>query len=335
MVFMNEKINSIMTTHFISIPCDFSIRQAMKTLISQAETKDEISSIFVLDGSNKLLGTIDLKSLIIAREHIPLTSITKEAKSVAYINETIVSFLDRFCELPTEPVPVLLENHMMAGILTPRILSELLDEEKEEDYARLAGLSASEDLHESLLQSLHKRLPWLTALLFLGLLVSYVVGLFEEVVAGLTLIVCFQSLILDMAGNAGTQSLAVTIRVLTDPSAGPKEKLKLIRKEARIGLCIGLILGFLSFLVIGLYLSLLRSEPARLAFSVSFCTGFALFLSMFLSSISGTAVPILFEKLGADPAVASGPLITTLNDLVAVITYYGLAWLLLIYTLSP
>ena len=104
----------------------------------------------------------------------------------------------------------------------------------------------------------------------------------------------------------------------------------MITKEARVGLCNGLILGVLSFLLIGMYLYLLKGETLTIALSVALCTGIALLVAMFLSSIFGTAVPILFKKLKIDPAVASGPFITTINDLVAVITYYGLAWILLI-----
>ena len=178
-------------------------------------------------------------------------------------------------------------------------------------------------------KSIGKRLPWLIVLLGLGLVVSSVVGLFEAVVASLTLVICFQSLILDMSGNVGTQSLAVTIRVLMDEQITGKQKLYLIAKEAKVGLCNGAILGILSFVLIGLYLLIFKGEPATVAFSVSMCTGIALLVSMLLSSISGTIIPILFKKLKIDPAVASGPLITTVNDLVAVVTYYGLAWLML------
>ncbi len=167
-------------------------------------------------------------------------------------------------------------------------------------------------------------------LVCLGLVVSTVVGMFEKVMAGLTILVAFQSLILDMAGNVGTQSLAVTIRVLMDDEVSGKQKLYLVGKEARVGLINGLILGCLSFIVIGGYLRLLKGEPVFTAFSVSFCIGVALMVSMLLSSVSGTVVPITFKKLNIDPAVASGPLITTINDLVAVVVYYGLAWILLI-----
>ena len=165
-------------------------------------------------------------------------------------------------------------------------------------------------------------------------MVASVVGAFEHVVAHLALIVSFQSLILDMAGNVGTQSLAVTIRVLMDEELSGKEKLFLVVKEARVGLANGFILGGLAILLIGLYLVLLKSQTLLLAFSVSLCTGIALVVSILLSSVTGTVVPILFKKFGVDPAVASGPLITTLNDLVAVITYYGLAWILLIRFLN-
>ena len=110
-----------------------------------------------------------------------------------------------------------------------------------------AGLTAEEDLKEPLKDSMKKRLPWLIILLGLGMLVSSVVGIFEQVVTTLPIIMTFQSLILDMAGNVGTQSLAVTIRVLMDESLTGKQKLQLVFKEMRIGFCNGLLLGVLSF----------------------------------------------------------------------------------------
>jgi magnesium transporter len=171
-------------------------------------------------------------------------------------------------------------------------------------------------------------------LLGLGLLVSGVVGLFEQVAASLTVAVCFQSLILAMAGNVGTQSLAVAIRVLTDEELTPRQKFSLVGKEAKVGLCNGLIVGALSVGVVGLYLMLAKGEPAAMAFSVSACTGIAMFLAMMLAALTGTAVPILFRRLGIDPAVASGPLITTVNDLVAVVIYYSLVWFLLLRVLG-
>ena len=233
-------------------------------------------------------------------------------------------------EYSEDSIPVLDTDNRLIGVLTSQELMELVDDEMGEDYAKLGGLSAEEDLNESLKRSIRKRLPWLVILLGLGMVVSSVVGVFEGVVARIPLIIAFQSLILDMAGNVGTQSLAVTIRVLMDEKVSRKQKVKLIFKESRIGLVNGVILGGLSFLLIGIYLCIVKGQTAMTGFSISACTGAALLLAMMLSSLSGTLVPLMFQRMKVDPAVASGPLITTINDLVAVISYYGLAWLLLI-----
>ncbi len=173
-------------------------------------------------------------------------------------------------------------------------------------------------------------MPWLLILLCLGMLVSSLVGVFEGVIAHLTIIMAFQSLILDMAGNVGTQSLAVTIRVLTDENLTAAQKFKLVFKEARVGLSVGLILGIASVVLIGIYLMVLKQREPAFAFAVSGCIGVALLVSMIFSSIVGTLIPLFFKKIKVDPAVASGPLITTVNDLIAVGCYYGMSWLLLI-----
>ena len=114
-----------------------------------------------------------------------------------------------------------------------------------------------------------------------------------------------------------------------DKQISGKQKAALVLKESRVGLANGMILGILSFLVIGGYLCL-KGNAVTFAFAVSGCLGIAMVLAMLISSLSGTVIPIFFQKMGVDPAVASGPLITTVNDLVAVISYYGLAWLILL-----
>ena len=323
--FDEDEIGSRMTTNFVMIHMGISVRQAMRELVEQAADNDNISTIYVADDDGIFAGAIDLKSLIIAREGTELESIIMTSYPYVYANELIEDCIERIKDYSEDSIPVLDQENRLKGVLTAQDVAELIDDEMGEDYARLAGLTAEEDLQEPLSMSIVKRLPWLLVLLGLGLVVSSVVGLFEAVAAGLTIIVAFQSLILDMAGNVGTQSLAVTIRVLMDDQCTGRQKLYLVAKEAKIGLCNGLILGCLSILFIGLYLLLVKGEAAHFAFSISLCAGAALALSMSLSSISGTTIPILFKGLGVDPAVASGPLITTVNDLIAVVTYYGLA----------
>lgn len=332
--FDEDEIGSRMSTNYISVPAGVSIRQAMRSLVDQAAEKDNISTIYVVDEDGTLAGAIDLKDLIIAREDTQLSSITKSSYPYVYAQEQIDQCIERIKDYSEDSIPVLGPDNTLRGVLTSQDITQLVDDELGEDYAKLAGLSAEEDLREPLKKSIGKRLPWLIILLGLGLVVSSVVGAFEGVVAHLTLIISFQSLILDMAGNVGTQSLAVTIRILMDEQLSGREKFGLVIKEARVGLANGLVLGLLSVAFISLYLTLLKGQNTALALPVALCTGVALTVSILLSSVTGTVVPLAFKKLKVDPAVASGPLITTLNDLVAVVTYYGLAWLLLINTLG-
>ena len=239
-----EEIGSCMTTNYICIPEDLTIKQAMSELVKQAGENDNIMTIYVVDEKGAFAGAIDLK--------------------------------------------------------------------------------------EPALQSMKKRLPWLIILLFLGMGVSSVVGLFENVVAVLPVVICFQSLVLDMAGNVGTQSLAVTIRVLMDENLTGKQKFQLVVKEVKTGSLNGALLGIMALLCLGVYVHLFKGYTWMGAFGISGCVGVSLLVAMAISSAVGTVIPMFFHKIKVDPAVASGPLITTVNDLVAVVTYYGMAWLLLI-----
>ncbi len=329
-----DEIGSYMTTNFIRIKNNLSIRQAMHELVKQAGDNDNISTIYVEDTEGCYYGAIDLKDLIIAREYTPLEDLISTSYPYVKDKELIGDCIEQIKDYAEDSLPVLNEDKKIIGIITAQDIVEVVDDEMGEDYARLAGLTAEEDLNEKLFESIKKRIPWLVALLFLGMLVSTVVGAFEAVVAVIPLVICFQSLILDMAGNVGTQSLAVTIRVLMDENLTGLQKVSLVFKEIRVGFCNGLLLGSMAFLFIGGYVYYFKHNPLGTAFQISGCVAISLLAAMVVSSIVGTVVPLFFHKIKIDPAVASGPLITTVNDLVAVVTYYSLAWLFLIHTLQ-
>ena len=330
--FDEDEIGSRMSTNYIEISEQSTIKEAMSELIRQAAENDNISMLYVVDEDKTFCGAIDLKDLIVARDGMELSEIVTFSYPYVYAEALIEDCIPMFIDYSEAAIPVLDEDNHLIGVVTAQDFIEVMDEEFSEDYAKLGGLSAEEDLNESILESIKKRLPWLCVLLVMGLGVSATVGLFESIVEQLPIIMCFQSLILDMAGNVGTQSLAVAIRVLMDKQVGAKQKTSLIWKELRVGFANGCILGALSLVAIGLYL-MLKGYDIMFAFAVSGCLGAALLLAMVVSSLSGTVIPIAFQKMGVDPAVASGPLITTINDLVAVIAYYGLAWLILIHCL--
>ena len=328
--YSEDEIGSKMTTNYIEIKRGLNVKQAMKELISQAEENDNIYTVYVCNEDGSYYGAMDLKDLITAREYTDLQSLISNAYPFVRDHEKVSDCLEKIRGYEEDSIPVLNNQNQILGVITSQDIIEVVDDEMGDDYAKLAGLTAEEDLNEGLLTSMKKRLPWLVILFILGIGVSSVVGIFEQVVAQIAIIVCFQSLILDMAGNVGTQSLAVTIRVLVDGHLKTSQKIRLVLKEMRIGLCDGLVLGALSFVFVGIYIWKLKGYEMFFSFTVSLCVGIALTAAMVISSMVGTIVPMFFHKIHVDPAVASGPLITTVNDLVAVISYYGLAWVLLI-----
>ena len=214
--FDEDEIGSKMTTNCIVIRENLSVPEAMNELVRQAEENDNISTIFVVDEDGEFYGAIDLKELITAKKTTPLDDLIVTSFPYVYAHETIDDCIEKLKDYSEDSIPVLDNSNRLLGVITAKSIIEVVDDEMGEDYARLAGSTAEEDLKEPLVQSMKKRLPWLLALFALGIVVSTVVGAFEQVVAQLTLIMAFQSLILDMAGNVGTQSLAVTIRVLID-----------------------------------------------------------------------------------------------------------------------
>ena len=329
----DDEIGSRMTTNFIMITDKLTVKQAMSSLIEQAAKNDNISTIFVVTEQEKFYGAIELKELIIARQDDVLEDLVVTSYPYVYAGENIDDCIEELKDYSEDSIPVLDNDNRLLGVITSAGIIDLVDDEMGEDYAKLAGLTAEEDLKEPLKESMKKRMPWLIILLGLGMVVSSVVGLFEQVVTSLPIIMCFQSLILDMAGNVGTQSLAVTIRVLMDESLTGKQKLELVWKEMRIGLCNGGLLGLFSFAVIGLFIFMFKGKTLMFSFAVSGCIGVSLLLAMVISSAVGTCIPLFFKKINIDPAVASGPLITTVNDLVAVVTYYGLSWIFLLEVL--
>ena len=330
----DDEIGSKMTTNYVSLTLGLTIKQAMKSLVKQAADNDNIATLYVKKEDGTFYGAIDLTDLIVAREYVDLETLVTTSYPYVHDHETVDDCIEELKDYSEDSIPVLDNNMHILGVITSQDLLEVVDEEMGEDYAKLAGLSAEEELEEPLGQSLKKRVPWLLILLMLGMGVSSVISMFEKVIVGLPIIVTFQSVILGMSGNVGTQSLAVTIRVLMDEELGFKERAGFVLKEIRVGLCNGLIVGGISVVFTGIFIFVARGQSLATAFAISGCIGGALALAMLISSFMGTIIPIILEKIGFDPAVASGPLISTINDLVAAVTYYGLAWIMLINMLG-
>ena len=330
--FEEDEIGSLMTTNYINILESDSVQSAMKKLIEQASENDNISTILVTKENGEFIGAIPLQDLIIARKNEKLEdkimynypSITGKSK----IDESINSIKEYYEDI----IPVVDDKNVLIGVLTANDLVELVTEEATEDYHRLAGLTEEEEVDESIFQSIKKRIPWLSLLLVLGLIVTSVISAFENVINAVTGAVVFQSLVFGMAGNGGTQALAVTLTSINSEDELSKKKVwKMFFKELRVGFLNGLLLGILSFVVIFSFMAISKQNvivgtPYNIqdALLVAACVSGSLLFSVTFSSLIGLLFPLFFKKIKIDPAVASGPMITTLNDILSACIYYVL-----------
>lgn len=328
----DDEFGSYMSTNLIAIPRGSTVKSAMRALIGQAAENDNIHTLFVINEDGSFYGAIDLKALIVARSEESLEALICTTFPYVLDKDSVSDNIERVRGYSEDLIPVLsMEGHRLLGVITATDVTEIVDEQLADDYAKFAALGGEDEPDEPLIKSLKKRVPWLIILLFMGLGVSAVVGLFEGVVAQLPMIVAFQSLILGMAGNVGTQSLAVTVRAIGgEEKFSFRQQLGTIWREVRVALLNGIVLGILSFLIVGIYLGALGGYARDFTLAAAGCVGSAMCFAMTVSGFTGAAIPITLYRLGVDPAVASGPLITTVNDLVAVFSYYGLAFGLLL-----
>lgn len=247
-----DEIGSYMTTNFILIHNDLTVREAMRELVKQAGENDNISTIYVVDWAEQYYGAIELQDLIIAREHTELEDLINRSYPYVMDHEKISECIEKIKDYAEDSIPVLLEDRSIGGIITTQDIVEIVDDEMGGDYAKLAGLIAEEDLNETTRESIRKRLPWLV------------------------------------------------------------------------------ILTVMALLFLGAYIHLFKGFSLGYSMMISACVGVSLVGAMVVSGLVGTLTPIFFKKVGVDPAVASGPLITTINDLVAIVVYYGLVAVVLI-----
>ena len=197
-----DSIGRLMTTNYIVINKDDTITSAMKKLIKQSGDNDNITTIFVVDDNEKYYGAVDLKDLIRARKETSLEDITVTNYPCVNANSKSSEVYQDVIDYGEDIIPVVDDNDILIGALTAHDLVEVIDNEKNEDYQKFAAINGNVDLDSSVFTSIKKRAPWLILLLFLGFVVSILLSSFSNVISALTTMVFFQSVVLDMAGNA-------------------------------------------------------------------------------------------------------------------------------------
>lgn len=315
---------SIMSTDYISIDRDLSIKEATNYVITSITDKAYIDTLFVVD-KKKLLGIIDIKDLIIARPNDDINEIMESKFPYVLEKNHIDLAISKIKDYDINVLPVLNENHELLGIITADDVLDKMAEEHESDYQALVAVTDHTDELPPIKRSI-QRLPWLLTSVILNLLIASFLTIFHATLEEVVALVLFQPMILGMAGNIGTQSLAVTILGIHSEEIKPRHH---VFKELLISFTNSLIIGIIAVAIVWLFLYIIPAEHVN-ATRISIVVGLSLFSSMFLSGMAGVFIPIILNKLGIDEAIASGPLISTVNDFTALGSYFLIATLLLI-----
>ena len=307
---------SIMTTEFVSIPKNSTVRSAMNILRNAAPKAETIYYVFVVDEDKRLSGIVTLRDLIVSDEDTLIGSIMNErvvSVSVSEDQEEVARMIKDYDFLA---MPVVDFQQHLLGIITVDDIIDVLDEEASDDYSKLAAVSDMDTFDKGPFTAAKKRLPWLILLTFLGMLTANLMGMFEATLDKVALLAVFIPLIAGMAGNSGTQALAVAVRGIATGDIEEESKVKLLFREAGTGLITGIVCGAV---VVGL-VYFWKGELL-----IGALVGAAVFGSIFVATLAGSFIPLLIHRLKIDPAVASGPFITTLNDIISILIYLGLA----------
>lgn len=311
----DDTAGSIMTTEYVSIVANQTVRSAMYVLKSEATAAETIYYIYVVDQENHLVGVISLRDLIINEDDVMIADILSERVISVHVGDDQEDVAQTFRDYDFLALPVTDYDEHLLGIVTVDDIIDVIDDEAASDYSGLAGVNV-EEVSENPIKSAMRRLPWLITLLFLGMATASLISHYEELVSEASILAVFISLITGTAGNAGTQSLAVAVRRLAITEDKERSFLGTVIGEVLTGLFTGAITGLTIFAIVSIW----KGNPV-----LGFVIGIAMMFAITVANLAGSFIPMLMDKLGFDPAVASGPFITTLSDLTSVLIYFNIA----------
>jgi len=317
-----ESAGGIMTTEFVAVPENAKVGEATDEIRRQvAEEGADFYTVFVVDELGRLRGTVSFQNLIVSNPATPIREITEPPVAVVSATmdqEEVARVLSRYNLVS---VPVLDPLDRLIGRVTFDDVMDIVEAETTEDILRLVGSSAEEHLRGGVIEAIQNRLPWLTVALFTTSIAAAIIYFYRGTVEQIVILAAIMPVIAALGGNAGTQALAVTVRRL---ALSPERSgaWKVVGKEATVGLVNGLVIGLLAA-VVGY---LLPEGDVLLGVVVML----AMWGNLIIAGFSGAFIPVLLEKLGIDPAVASSVFFTALTDIFGFFFLLGLAsWILL------
>ncbi|GAF64726.1 magnesium transporter [Alkalihalobacillus trypoxylicola] len=311
-----DTAGGLMNNQFIWINAHYTVRQAVDKLKDYASFSENIYYLYVINDDKQLVGVVSYRDLLIANiddiiEDLMFSRVV--SVTVDQDQEEVAQIIERYDFIA---VPVVDHHNVLQGIITVDDAFDVIIREANEDIEKLSASGKDIDFNTKAGTAAIRRLPWLVLLLFIGLVSGSILSFFEDTLEQVVALIFFMPMIAGMTGNTGTQSLAVVVRGFATTEVNKKVITRLILRELRVGLLIGVTCAILITTIAAVWQSDLLLGAV---------VGTSLFVSLIIGTLAGTVIPIVLHRVGVDPAVASGPLITTLNDIFSLLIYFGTA----------
>ena len=314
-----DSAGGLMAKELIKVNENWSVTRCVKEMRTQASEVTRVHSVYVVDNDDILLGRLSLKDLLVANPKTKIKSIYKKNVDHVFDTDTAESVASTMQKYDLGAIPVVNKKKKLLGRITIDDIVDLIKEEAEEDYQLAAGILQDVDVDDSIFELTRARLPWLIVGLIGGIGAALVMGGFDEILLQHKILFYFTPLIAAMAGNVGVQSSAIIVQGLANDEIKGSINNRLF-KETLLSILNGVILAGLLFLIIYFW----QGE-----IDIALALSIALVAVVIVAGIIGTFIPLFLNKRGIDPAIATGPFITTSNDIFGILIYFMVAKLIL------
>ena len=318
-----DSVGSIMTSEFTDIKGDMTVGEAIRYLRQVAENKETVYTCYIVGRARLLEGVIELADFLACRDDEVLISEIMEINVIkAVTTEHREAAAELFSKYDLHTLPVVDKENRLVGIVTADDILDVIEEEATKDIEQMAAIVPMEDeyLKTGVFTIVKKRIVWLFVLMITGILTGSILGSFEATIATVPVLVTFMPMILNTGGNSGSQSSITVIRGLTTGELEPKDIWRILFKELRVAIIVGVLFGIVNF---GMVYVLAGNVPGRA--SIALVVSLAMLFVIILAKCIGAVLPIIASKLRLDPTVMATPLITTCVDVCAMLVYFSLA----------
>ena len=317
---------SLMTPDYISFEKEWTVARALQHIKEVGMDAETVYTCYVKDAGRKLIGIISLSTLVVASDNARIMDLMHTDYVFVNVYDDQEDVSEDFKKYGFLAMPVVDKEHRLVGIITVDDILEVIEDENTEDIERMAGIidfeqSDKEYLDKSVLNHVMARLPWLLAMMISLMVTGAIITRFEEVLSKVVVLVSYMPLLMGMGGNTGSQASTLIIRGLSLEEVELEDTLKILWKELRVSLCIGIVLSIFNFAKI----IFIDGESVFIAATV--CISMILVITF--AKCLGGMVPMAAKKLGADPALMANPVIASLTDMVSVLIYFLMATLIL------